>query len=117
MQFTFDLEDIGHYYRAYRRLMDHYRQTINLPMLEFVYEDLVEDFEPQVRKLLEFSGLEWDPDCLEFHRLDRNVITSSHAQVRKPIYRDSSGRYQNYLDYLQPLVDILGDDLETWRPS
>ncbi|MCH8221765.1 MAG: sulfotransferase, partial [Proteobacteria bacterium] len=117
MQFAFDLEDIGHYYRAYRRLMDHHRQAISLPMLEIVYEDLIEDFESQVRKLLEFCGLEWDPACLEFHRLERNVITSSHAQVRKPVYRDSSGRYKNYLDHLQPLIEILGDDLERWRPS
>ena len=117
MHFTFDLEDIGHYYRAYRRLMDHYREAITLPILEVVYEDLVEDFESQVRKLLDFTGLEWDPACLEFHRLDRNVITSSYAQVRSPIYRDSSGRYNNYLGHLQPLVDILGDDLEMWRPS
>ncbi|MCZ6500198.1 MAG: sulfotransferase [Gammaproteobacteria bacterium] len=117
MHFTFDLQDIGYYYRAYRRLMDHYRNTINLPMLEVVYEDLVEDFEAQVRKLLAFAGLEWDPACLEFHRLERNVITSSYAQVRQPIYRDSSGRYKNYLEHLQPLIDILGDDLETWRQS
>ena len=117
MQFAYDLEDIGHYYRAYRRLMDHYRQAISLPMLELVYEDLVEDFESQVRKLLEFCDLEWDPACLEFHRLERNVITSSHAQVRRPIYSDSVGRHKNFLDCLQPLVDILGDDLETWRPS
>ena len=82
-----------------------------------VYEDLVEDFESQVRNLLEFTGLEWDPACLEFHRLERNVITSSYAQVRQPIYRDSSGRYKNYLEHLQPLIDILGDDLETWRQS
>ncbi|MCZ6559821.1 MAG: sulfotransferase [Gammaproteobacteria bacterium] len=115
MQFAFDLENIGHYYRAYKRLMDHYRQVISIPMLEVVYEELVEDFEAQVRMLLEFVGLEWEPACLEFHRLGRNVITSSHAQVRKPVYRDSSGRYKNYQDYLQPLVDILGDDLETWR--
>jgi len=115
MWFSFDLENIGHYYRAYRRLMDHYREVISIPVLEVVYEDLVDDFEGQVRKLLEFVDLQWDPACLEFHRLGRNVITSSHAQVRKPIYRDSSGRYKNYRDYLQPLVDILGDDLETWR--
>ena len=84
--FSYDLGELGRYYRAYQRLMAHWRAVLppNV-MLEVEYEALVQDFEPHARRIVSYCGLEWDPACLEFYKTSRPVHTASMAQVRQPI--------------------------------
>lgn len=113
LSWSFDLEDAAHQYRDYHRLMDHWRKV--LPpgrMLEIDYEDTVADLERQARKLVDFVGMEWDDACLSFHESKRAVITASHDQVRRPIYKTSVGRWKRYGPKVMPLVEALGDFLE-----
>jgi len=77
-------------------------------MLEVPYEALVEDPETWSRRMLEFIGLEWDPGCLEFHRTERTVLTSSKWQVREPLNRSSVGRWRNYERFIAPLLSLAG---------
>lgn len=103
-----DLEDIAHYYRQYRRLMAHWRET--LPpgvLLDVPYESLVSDPKTWSRKIIEFSGLDWSERCLEFHGAKRSVSTHSYWQVRQPIYKNSVERWRNYEKYLGPLREFL----------
>ncbi|MGD8378952.1 MAG: tetratricopeptide repeat protein [Gammaproteobacteria bacterium] len=107
---SYDLEDLGHYYGLYRELMTHWRQTLPAGrMLELDYEALVESPEEQARRVVEFCGLEWSDDCLDFHRKEGVVRTASQAQVRRPVYRDSVGRWRRWEDQLAPLLRALGD--------
>jgi len=108
--YSYDLGELGRYYRAHARLMDHWRGV--LPegfMLDVRYEELVSDPEAQVARLLDHCGLEWDPACMDFHRTERAVRTVSAAQVRQPLYRRSIGRWKPYRAHLQPLLAALGD--------
>ena len=107
--FACDLTHIGHAYREYTRLMDHWRAVRPLPMLELTYEDLVADPETRVRQLLAFLELPWDPACLEFHRQEAAVRTASLWQVRQPLYASSVGRWRRYARHLEPLRRALGD--------
>ena len=105
--FSYDLEELGRYYRLYQRLMAHWAKVLPGHMLEFDYETLVNDQEDATRRLLEFCGLEWDERCLEFHRTDRAVKTASVTQVRRPMYASSVGIGQKYGDRLTPLIAAL----------
>jgi tetratricopeptide (TPR) repeat protein len=107
-KFAYDLGELGRYYRAYERVMDHWRDM--LPegvMLDVQYEDVVEDMEIQARRIIAHCGLEWDEACLAFHKVERPVRSASAAQVREPIYRNSVGRWRRYRDHLQPLLEAL----------
>ena len=107
--FTYDLAELGRYWRAYDRLMDHWRRV--LPpgrMLEVPYEALVDDLEGWSRRLIAHCGLEWDPACLRFHESGRDVRTASFAQVRRPIYASSVGRWRRFAPHLGPLLEALG---------
>jgi tetratricopeptide (TPR) repeat protein len=108
MSFTLDLEDLGHYYRDYERLMAHWRAVRPLPVFEVVYEELVADIETGSRQLVDFCGLPWDERCLRFYENPRAVRTVSKLQVRKPIYNSSVGRWRRYGDQLDPLRKALG---------
>ncbi|HEY1932548.1 MAG TPA: sulfotransferase [Acetobacteraceae bacterium] len=108
--FTYDLAELGRYYRAYQRLMAHWQDA--LPpgaMLNVKYEELVEEFEPQARRLVGYCGLEWDAACLAFYKTSRPVHTASMMQVRQPIYRSSVGRWRPDAAALQPLLDALAE--------
>ncbi len=106
--YTYDLGELGRYYRAYARLMAHWRSVLPASVfLEVDYEALVADPESQTRRLLDHCGLAWDPACLDFHETRRAVRTASAAQVRRPIYRDSIGRWRLYGDLLAPLLTEL----------
>ena len=112
-QFAYDLGELGRYYRAYDRLMAHWRDV--LPegrMLEVDYEEVVADLEVQARRIIGYCGLEWNDACLEFHKTERAVRTASVMQVRQPIYRSSIGRWRPYARMLTPLLDALGIDPE-----
>lgn len=109
---TYDLRDLGRYHRGYERLMDHWRTVLPPGMLiEVAYADLVTDFEPQVRRLLAFCGLDWDDRCLRFHETDRPVLTASAGQVRAPLYATSLGRAErDFGALLDPLRRALAED-------
>ncbi len=109
-QQTYDLAELGRYYRAYHGLMAHWREV--LPpgsFLDVQYEDVVADTEGQARWILDYCGLAWDPRVLEFHRTERPVKTASSSQVRRPIYQSSVARWRNYEKFLEPLTRELGD--------
>ena len=102
---TYDLAELGRYYRAYAALMEHWRGM--LPpgvMLEVQYEEVVADFDRQARRIVAHCGLDWDDACLEFHKTQRPVWTASVNQVRQPIYRTAIGRWRPYRDMLGPLL-------------
>jgi len=105
--FKLDLTSLGAYHRDYRRLMDHWKQVLTVPLFELRYEDLVLDTECQVRQLLEFLDLPWNEECLTFHKNKRAVKTASEDQVRKPIYTSSIGRWKHYEARLGPLFASL----------
>jgi tetratricopeptide (TPR) repeat protein len=106
--YAFDQTDLGRYCRDYLQLMEHWRAVLPAShFLEVDYEAVVDDVEGQTRRMLEFLELPWDPACLDFHRVERPVRTASVNQVRKPIYRSSSGRWREYVDYIQPLLRAL----------
>jgi hypothetical protein len=106
--FSYDLRELGRFYRSYVRLMEHWRAV--LPAERFIevrYEDVVGDLESQAQRLVAFCGLEWDPRCLAFHKTARPVSTASMNQVRKPLYATSIGRAQSVRPYLVPLAQAL----------
>jgi tetratricopeptide (TPR) repeat protein len=107
--YTYDLGELGRYYRAHEALMDYWPTV--LPegvMLTVNYEDLVDDLETHARRIIAHCGLEWTDACLEFHKTERPVYTASVVQVRQPIYRTSVGRWKPYQSLLQPLFEGLG---------
>jgi tetratricopeptide (TPR) repeat protein len=109
--YSYDLGELGRYFRGYERLMAHWRRV--LPegvMLEVDYERLVADFEAQARRILAHCGLDWRPECLAFHENKRPVRTASAIQVRVPVYQHAIGRWRVYGRLLQPLFDALGVD-------
>jgi tetratricopeptide (TPR) repeat protein len=106
--FTYDLGELGRYYRGYAALMEHWRNV--LPpgvMIEVQYEDFVADLEGQARAIVNHCGLDWEDACLAFHKTTRTVKTASSVQVRAPVYRTSIGRWRQYENFLQPLVQAL----------
>ncbi|HEX4144616.1 MAG TPA: tetratricopeptide repeat protein [Pirellulales bacterium] len=103
--FSYDLAELGGYYRWYRELMDHWRSVLPADaMLDVSYEEVVDDLEQQARRLIDYCGLPWDDRCLSFHENSRAVFTSSSVQVRRPLYRSSLARWRRYESYLQPLL-------------
>ncbi len=106
--YGYRLEHIAAQLRQFERLMDHWRQTIPSAMVEIRYENLVAEAEAQIRALLDFAGLEWDPRCLEFQQVQRPVHTASAWQVRQPLYARSVGRWRRYREHLGGLEEALG---------
>jgi hypothetical protein len=102
-----DLYDLGRNYAEYQRLMDHWKRVLPLPICEIAYEDTVADQEKVSRRIIDFVDLDWDPRCLEFHKVDRTVMTASSWQVRQPLYSSSKGRWRNYEPHLAPLKEGL----------
>jgi tetratricopeptide (TPR) repeat protein len=101
--FSYDLGEIGRYYLAYRRLMDHWRSTMPGVIHTVAYESLVADQLGESRRLLAYCGLEWEPACGEFHRNPYATTTASAAQVRRPIYDSSVAQWRRYATQLEPL--------------
>lgn len=110
-EFTYGLEEIGRYYRGYVDLMAHWDAVLPGQILRVSHEALIEDLEGQVRCLLDFCGLDFEPACLDFHRTDRAVRTASSEQVRQPINRSGMARWRPFEPWLGPLKDALGSDL------
>ena len=113
--FSYDLADIGRYYRDYVALMRRIDQALPGRAHRVIYEDLIEDTEAEVRRLLAYCGLDFEPACLTFHTNDRAVRTVSSEQVRRPIFRDGLEQWRRYEPWLEPLKTALGPALERWR--
>jgi tetratricopeptide (TPR) repeat protein len=107
--FTYDLANLGAYYRQYQRLMEHWRTVLSAPIMEVRYEDLVANQEGVSRALVDFCGLEWDDRCLRFHEMRRKVATASYDQVRQPMYNRSVGRWRHYESHLTALHQALNE--------
>lgn len=105
---TYDLVELGHYYRRYERLMAHWHHVLPpQSILDVRYEDVIADLEGQARRIIDYCGLPWDPRCLAFHETDRPVLTASATQVRQPIYNSAVDRWRVYSEYLEPLFRAL----------
>ena len=114
MPHSYDLAELGRYYKKYEELMEHWRHVLPQGvMLDVQYEDVIADAETNARKIIEFVGLPWNDACLNFHTSDRPVKTASVSQVRKPIYGSSVNRWERYGDGLKPLVDALNAGVPT----
>jgi len=105
--YAYDLEELGKYYNLYRSLMVHWDHVLPGVIHEVEYETLVGNQEAVSRELIAACGLDWDPNCLEFHRTRRSVATLSASQVRRPIYGDSVDYWRDYEKHLGPLIRAL----------
>jgi predicted Zn-dependent protease len=107
-QFTYSIEDIAGYYRMYVRLMDHWDEALPGRVLRVQHEDVIDDLEASVRRILEHCGLEFEPACVEFHKNERRVHTASSEQVRRPINREGVDQWRNFEPWLGQLRAQLG---------
>jgi tetratricopeptide (TPR) repeat protein len=114
-EFTYSIEDIARYYRTYLELMRHWDEVLPGWVLRVWHEDVVTDLESNVRRILDFCGLEFESACLDFHKTERSVRTASSEQVRQPIYRAGLDQWRNYEPWLGPLHEALGDALLRYR--
>ncbi len=114
-EFTYSVEDIARYYRTYLELMRHWDHVLPGWILRVHHEDVVDDLEGNVRRILDFCGLEFEPQCIEFHKTVRIVRTASSEQVRLPIYREGLDQWKNFEPWLEPLKAALGDALNHYR--
>jgi len=107
--FTYDLSELGRYYRDYARLMGHFDAVLPKRVHRVNYEQLVADPQGEVRKLLDYCGLPFEQECLQFYANRRVVQTISSEQVRRPIYSDAVDQWRHYEPWLGPLKDAVGD--------
>jgi tetratricopeptide (TPR) repeat protein len=107
-EFSYDLRDVGNYYRSYVRMMNHWDGVLPGKVLRVRYESTVNDFEGTVRRILDYLGLAFEQTCLDFYNTRRSVRTVSSEQVRRPIYRDGLEQWRHYEPWLGPLKDALG---------
>ena len=108
-EFTYGIEDIARYYRSYVELMRHWDAALPGRVLRVEHEDVVEDLEGNVRRLLEFCELEFESACLEFYKNQRSVRTASSEQVRRPIYKEGLDQWRHFEPWLGPLKAALAD--------
>jgi len=114
-EFTYSVDDIARYYRTYLELMRHWDGVLPGWVLRVHHEDVVDDLEFQVRRILDYCGLPFEPACMEFHHTERSVRTASSEQVRRPINRDGLDQWKNFEPWLGPLKLALGDALTDYR--
>ncbi|HEX4045735.1 MAG TPA: sulfotransferase [Gammaproteobacteria bacterium] len=111
--YSYDLTELGQYYRCYERIMNHWRHILpSDAWLDITYESVVNHLDVEVKRLIEFCDLAWDPACLAFYRSKRQVRTASFAQVRQPVYTSSIERWQRYERELAPLINALNANFE-----
>jgi tetratricopeptide (TPR) repeat protein len=114
-EFTYSIEDIARYYRTYLELMRHWDRVLPGRVLRVHHEDVVDDLEGNVRRVLDFCGLEFEAGCIEFHKTERSVRTASSEQVRRPIFREGLDQWKHFEPWLDPLKAALGDALVHFR--
>ena len=105
--FSYDLHELGEYYLQYVRLMNHWDAVLPGQVLRVDYDELINDFEKQVRRMLDYCGLLFEDACLSFHATERVVNTASASQVRSPVYKEAVGYWQNYAEQLDELREVL----------
>ena len=110
-EFTYGLEEAGSYYNSYVKLMHHWDQVLPGKILRVNNEDVIDDLEGQVTRMLDFLGLPFEEECISFYETDRSVRTASSEQVRRPVNKDGIARWRPYAQYLKPLINVLDDDL------
>ena len=115
-EYSYKMETLGRQYLRYRKLMKHWHDVLpSGRILDVRYEENISNSERELRRILDYLGLPWDPACLKFHESDRIVRTASVAQVRKPIYSSSVARWRNFEAYLRPLREAI--EFEYWLPT
>jgi len=114
-EFTYGVEEIARYYRTYLELMRHWERVLPGRILRVHHEDVVDDLEGNVRRLLDFCGLPFEPQCLTFYETQRSVRTASSEQVRQAINREGLEQWKHFEPWLGPLKDALGDALSRYR--
>lgn len=112
--FTYSLTDLGYYYRDYVKLMDHWDAVLPGRVLRVQYEDMVTDTENQIRRLLDYCGLEFEEACLRFYDTERAIRTPSSEQVRQPVYKEGLEHWRHFETHLGPLKEALGPLLERY---
>lgn len=119
--FTYDPFELAEFYLEYQRLMDHWHAVLPGKVLDVQYEDVVDDLETQVRRILEYCELPWDDRCLRFYETERAVKTASSEQVRQPIYSSARHKWRQYEQHLGPMIEVLEPLLRTlpedWQPD
>ncbi|MGH6716911.1 MAG: sulfotransferase family protein, partial [Bradyrhizobium sp.] len=113
--YSFDLDDIVRYYRAYTRLMAHWREVAPEAFVEVFYEELVADPERELRRVLDYIGLAFEPACLEFYKLERPVRTASVIQVRRPLDQSGLARHERYRELLAPVAEGLAEEITAYE--
>jgi hypothetical protein len=114
-EFTYSIDDIARYYRTYLELMTHWHAVLPGRVLTVHYEDVVEDLEGNVRRILNYCGLPFEPACLEFHKTSRSVHSASSEQVRRPLSREGLHQWRHYEPWLGPLREALGNTVVTYK--
>ncbi|MFT7263082.1 MAG: tetratricopeptide (TPR) repeat protein [Halioglobus sp.] len=112
--FTYDLTDVGHYYRNYVKVMDHWDEVLPGRVLRVQYEDMVADSDTQIRRVLEHCELPFEEQCLRFYETDRAIRTPSAEQVRQPIFQEGLEQWRHYETHLNPLKKALGPLLKRY---
>jgi len=115
--FSYDLEDIGHYYRDYVRLMAHFDAVMPGRIHRVYYENVVADLEGEVRRLLDYCGLPFEEQCLRFHETRRVVQTASSEQVRRPLFSEGVDQWRNFEPWLGRLQAVLGELIDEYPPT
>ncbi len=113
--FTYDLTEIGEYFIQYQRMMDHWHDVLPGRCLTVQYEEVVTDFENQVRRLLEYCELPFEDTCINFHQTERPVRTASSEQVRQPVYSKSVNFWRNHEEHLAELIEVLEPALPRYQ--
>jgi tetratricopeptide (TPR) repeat protein len=108
-EFTYSLEDIARYYRSYYELMAHWDAVLPGKILRVEHENVVEDLEGNVRRILAFCGLEFERGCVDFYKTERSIRTASSEQVRQPIFKEGLDQWRHFEPWLDPLKQALGD--------
>ena len=110
-EFTYGLAEAGNYYNSYVKLMNHWNKVLPNKILRVNNEDIIDDLEGQVKRMLDFLELPFEESCIKFYETDRSVRTASSEQVRKPINKSGMDRWKPYAKNLKTLVDNLDEDL------
>lgn len=104
---AYNLESLARTCKGYQELMEHWKQVLPIPILDVRYEEITAEPRAQIKKILDFCGLEWEESCLNFHQSKRQVVTASYDQVRQPLHKNSVARWKSYARHLEPVIRIL----------
>ena len=103
--FSYSLKNLGSFYNFYKKQMEYYKKTFNKEILNINYEEIISDSKKEIKRILEYLELNFEKNCLEFHKNKRPVHTASLVQVRKPLYKSSINQWSKYKNFIKPLID------------